>query len=95
MEKIFFTYCWQIPENLIDDFRREWRELTEVNINKYGLIKAELFTKDLNTFISMTVWPDEASWKRWKEFDSNHQYRERWRPYRIEGPEKLKLEISI
>lgn len=94
-KKVFFTYRWQIPKSLMDDFRREWQELTQINISKYGLVKAELFMKEPDIFISLTVWPDEASWKRWKEADSHHEYRERWRPYRVEGPEKINLEISI
>lgn len=86
---ILFTYHWKIPVEMRDAFCREWKELTEVNIPKYGLINAEMFSIEPDNFISITTWPDEASWKKWKDDDSNHEYREKWRLYRISGPEKM------
>ena len=77
------------------EFSQQWEELTRVNVQKYGLIDANLYLIEPDNFVSVTEWPNKESWKKWKENDSNHAYRERWRPYRIAGPEKMNSIVKI
>ncbi len=92
---IFFTYRWSIPFELQKEFLQAWRELTEQNKEKYGLVQATLYTLDPQDFVSITEWPDEASWSAWKEEEATHPAREKWRPYRIAGPEQMRETIVI
>ncbi len=94
-DTVSFIYRWQIPPDLHESFLQQWEELSKINVEKYGLIDANLYRIEPDNFVSVTQWPDEESWKKWKENDANHEYRERWRPYRIAGPEQMSSIVKI
>lgn len=92
---IAFLYRWRIPSNEAEEFRSNWKELTEqVQIAYSGFISAELYEVE-GGFIAIGRWQSREDWQQWKTLLSKHPYRERWRKCRVSGPEEMKISVSI
>ncbi len=85
---ITFTYRWKIPPEQRAEFQNNWEELTEQVRQEYGMHIATLYLTD-DDFVSITHWPTEEAWKRWKTELAKHPYRTKWRSYRVSGPDRL------
>ena len=94
-QTITFIYRWKIPVGLHSEFLEEWKDLTKSNLSNFGLIKATLYRVAEEDFISITEWPDEESWGKWKESLANHPSRNKWRQYRTAGPELLEQVVNV
>jgi heme-degrading monooxygenase HmoA len=91
---ITFMYRWKIPQDMKEEFLNNWIELTEQVRNTYGMHTANLYVSG-DDFVSITLWEDELSWEHWVQQLKNHPYRNRWREYRVAGPEKLEIVSRI
>ena len=91
---ITFMYRWKIPQDIKEDFFKNWVELTTRVHNEFGMYTATLYECGEDC-VSVTHWPDEESWSKWKEQLKNHPYRNRWRKYRVSGPDRLAVATRI
>lgn len=96
MASVTYISRWNIPEESSRaEFLKEWYEVSKTNKEKYGLVDAVLYHVEPESFIAVTNWPDHESWAKWQEDDSAHPYREKWKPYRVFGPEVMTSVIEL
>lgn len=86
---VIFTYRWRIPSKEQESFSKDWQELTEVVIKKYGVSNASLYTTDNGDRVAIVTWPSVEAWERWKTELADNPLRQKYRPYRISRPEIL------
>ena len=92
---ITFLYRWNIAAHEAEEFKSNWKELTEkVKVSCSGFNSAELYEVE-GGFIAIGRWQSKEDWQQWKTSLSSHPYRERWRQCRVSGPEEIKISVNI
>lgn len=84
-----FTYRWKIPAIEQNNFVKDWIELTKIAKREYGATEVILYKSEGGDFVAIADWPSAEMWQLWKEKLAHHPMRQRYRAYRIAGPELL------
>jgi heme-degrading monooxygenase HmoA len=92
-----FTFRWSVPREMREEFVLDWRELALLVREQYGMQKATLFESGASghEFVSIAQWPTIEAWEKWQQDGMHHPLREKYRAYRISGPERLMHKVSI
>ncbi len=79
---------WNIPLPLHDEFKRDWRALTEENHHARGLVHAVLLETE-EQLLSITIWESAEFFSSWRETLREHPLRRKWRAYQTDPPQRI------
>lgn len=85
MPTVQYRWSKETPKS----FPADWGELTEVARVKYGATNATLYLSETGEYVATVQWPSTEAWQKWREEMANHPYRQKYRQYRVSGPEFL------
>lgn len=66
------VYWWRVHPGKEDQFRKAWREGTELIRERYGSYGSRLHRDADGRFVGYAEWPDKATWQR--AFDQKMEY---------------------
>lgn len=91
---ITFLFRWSVPLEQRAEFTQNWEDLTREVQLRYGMYAATLYVSG-EEFVSITQWPTQEAWERWRHELADHPYRNKWRTYRILDPEVLVTLVQV
>ena len=91
---VHFMYRWRIPPKEREDFPNDWKDLTRL-AKGYGALSVTLYCSENGDFVAMATWPSTEKWRLWKEELKDHPARQKYRDYRVSGPELLMPVVTI
>jgi len=86
---VIYQYRWKIPPGEQENFRRDWAELTAAARAQYGATDVGLYVSQTGEYVAIAKWPSSDAWNKWVKGLANHPMREKYRQWRVAGPELL------
>ena len=56
-------YRWRLRDDLVEQFRRGWLEVTELYLEQAGSLGSRLHHCEDGTWAAYAQWPDRAAWE--------------------------------